>query len=330
MTVNSFIIPYPKKNRFSVWFTGGFVEVNGGAEKWHSMFSRDSTPKRTLGERAMLFAAGLLMGATANDEMDENGRLSFELTRPAAGNIDLLYMDEILRVMRTSKGTTYVFARANPQDYSSSDESNTSYTSRESSSSLENSSKSLNLDGTNAPSRPLRHSSPPRNGNGTPRHPVRCPSPPRNQNAPPRRPGRSRSPVLHVPETYMPEEDLCDSGSRWTDSTSGAPKCTNHEAPSPVERTPTGHKGDGNGRWTGTDSFAPRPPSRHTSPKGKAPSTAGAPRRPSRQISPRRKVSTSTVILQLPSRSISPATRDTEEEGIPFIFPLDASPKTTR
>ena len=32
--------------------------------------------------------------------------------------------------------------------------------------------------------------------------------------------------------------------------------------------------------------------------------------------------------IQLPSRSISPATCGTEKGDIPFIFPLDASPKT--
>lgn len=50
--------------------------------------------------------------------MDENGRHSFELTKPLAANIDLIYMDETMRVMRSSKGTTYVVVRANPSDYS--------------------------------------------------------------------------------------------------------------------------------------------------------------------------------------------------------------------
>ena len=129
MTTFSYIIPYPKQNRFSVWFTGGCVEVKGGADKWHTVFSGDaSRPARSFGERAQLFAAGLLMGATTTDEMNADGVLSFELTRPIAANIDLIYMDEMLRIMRTSKGTTYVFARAHPEDYSSSSEESYSST----------------------------------------------------------------------------------------------------------------------------------------------------------------------------------------------------------
>ena len=64
----------------------------------------------------MLIVAGVLVGATTSDEIDEKGKLPFELTRPIAANIDLLYMDEMIRVMRTSKGTTCIFAWANPND----------------------------------------------------------------------------------------------------------------------------------------------------------------------------------------------------------------------
>jgi hypothetical protein len=128
MTINSFIVPYPKQNRFSVWFTGGYVEINGGKEKWRSLFTEHSVPMRTLSDWAQLYIAGLMVGATTTDEMDGRGCLSFSLTKPLATNIDLIYMDETMRIMQSSKGTTYVFVRANPKDYSSS--SDESYSSQ--------------------------------------------------------------------------------------------------------------------------------------------------------------------------------------------------------
>eukprot|EP00977_Amphora_coffeiformis_P001569 scaffold297_cov171-Amphora_coffeaeformis.AAC.18 len=216
MTVYSYIVPYPKQDRFSVWFTGGAVEINGGADKWRSHFNRESIPNRTLGERAMLFAAGLLMGATTSDEMDDNGKLSFELTRPIAANIDLLYMDEMIRVMRTGKGTTYIFARTNPDDYSSS--SDESFSSKDSSrcsdTGLHVSSEHSLLARDRAPSLPTRNSTL-KTPQDPPKWPGRCRSPvkpswcagktqtpPRrrpiqNQDSsqPPQRPSRSQSPV---------------------------------------------------------------------------------------------------------------------------------------
>ena len=110
MTTYGFALPYPKGNRFSIWFTGGCIEVdNTESDKWFKIFGQ--APSRSLFESSRFFAARLLVGAAADDTMDENGRLSYELTRPKAGHIDLLYLDESMQILRGSSGTLYVHVR---------------------------------------------------------------------------------------------------------------------------------------------------------------------------------------------------------------------------
>jgi hypothetical protein len=112
MTTYGFILPFPTQNRFSVWFTGGSLEVDGNKnEKWFQIFDKDAAPKRTAFESSKVFAAKLLMGACVNDEMDKDGKLSYTLSRPVASYIDLVYLDNSLQVLRGSSGTVYVHKR---------------------------------------------------------------------------------------------------------------------------------------------------------------------------------------------------------------------------
>jgi len=114
MTTYGFILPYPtQNNRFSVWFTGGSLEVDGGKsnEQWCQIFNKDEAPKRTMVEAGKVLAAKLVMGACVNDELDDDGTLSYSLTRPMASYIDLLYLDKSLLILRGSSGTVYVNVR---------------------------------------------------------------------------------------------------------------------------------------------------------------------------------------------------------------------------
>lgn len=122
MTTEGYCLPYPTGNRFSVWFTGGSIEVSEDTDRWHKVFAKDSLPGRTFKEKSMLFAAKLLMGAETNDEMDDEGRISYKLLRPMASHIDLLYIDEGTRIMRGSSGAVYVFGRVQNVEDVSSDE----------------------------------------------------------------------------------------------------------------------------------------------------------------------------------------------------------------
>jgi len=140
MTTYGFILPYPLQNhRFSVWFTGGTLEVvdgDGKNEKWFQIFDKkgsasksNNNPKdndssndpatplpninhqRSMVESGKLLAAKMLMGASTNDQLDENGKLSYTLTRPMSNYIDLIYIDKKLQVLRGSSGTVYVHVR---------------------------------------------------------------------------------------------------------------------------------------------------------------------------------------------------------------------------
>ena len=112
MTTFGFILPYPKGHRFSVWFTGGTLEMDGNKnEKWFQIFDKDTAPKRSFVETGKVFAAKLLMGASTNDTMDANGKLSYTLSRPMPSHIDLIYLDPRMQIFRGSSGTVYVHVR---------------------------------------------------------------------------------------------------------------------------------------------------------------------------------------------------------------------------
>lgn len=112
MTTYGFILPYPtQKHRFSVWFTGGSLEVDDPNNKqWFTIFG-GKAPQRTLGESSKLLAAKLLMGACVNDQMDQDGKLAYALTRPMSNYIDLIYLDKSLAALRGSSGMVYVNVR---------------------------------------------------------------------------------------------------------------------------------------------------------------------------------------------------------------------------
>jgi hypothetical protein len=128
MTTYGFMLPYPKQDhRFSVWFTGGSLEVASDGDddksqidKWFQIFNdkknnnNHNNTKRSMLESGKLVAAKILMGASTNDDdqLDPNtGKLSYTLTKPKASHIDLIYLDQKLQILRGSSGTVYVHVR---------------------------------------------------------------------------------------------------------------------------------------------------------------------------------------------------------------------------
>jgi hypothetical protein len=106
------------------------LEIKDETGKYHGIFN--SVGPRTFSEKSKLFIAKLMMGAAADDFMSTKGKISFSLTRPLAAYIDLLYMDESLRIMRGGSGTIFAFARTQEgtgDDLSSVDTKSTAYTS---------------------------------------------------------------------------------------------------------------------------------------------------------------------------------------------------------
>lgn len=216
MTTHGYILPYPTKNRFSVWFTGGTLEIKGNKAKTKQIQEClfNSVGERTLSERSKLFVAKVLMGASVTDEMDEHGRVSYHLTRPLAAYIDLLYIDESLRIMRSSSGVVYIFTRVQDAEDVSTVTSATSFESMSSIKSIfEKSTPTSSVD----PVRPVRRGSDTSNCTGSslaaPRRPRRSESPARQSStvAPPVQPRRCQSPKKETASAPPSQPQRCRS-----------------------------------------------------------------------------------------------------------------------
>mmetsp|Transcript_49230 Transcript_49230/g.73399 ORF Transcript_49230/g.73399 Transcript_49230/m.73399 type:complete len:531 (-) Transcript_49230:377-1969(-) len=118
MTNCAYALPDPTvPNRFSIWFSGGKMEPNNDVNdirEWKRFFGVD-LPGRNLGERLKLLAFNLMMGAEPAQGMQEDGTLEYNFTRPIGGHgvayIDVIYLDETLRVVRGQRGTIFVHSR---------------------------------------------------------------------------------------------------------------------------------------------------------------------------------------------------------------------------
>lgn len=118
MTTFGYSLSDPNEpNRQSIWFTGGRIEPNnnpGDIAEWKRLFTLHP-PKHTFGEKAKLLAVKLLMGATVPEGMAEDGSMEFTFTRPIGGHgtayVDVVYLDETLRIVKGHRGTIFVFSR---------------------------------------------------------------------------------------------------------------------------------------------------------------------------------------------------------------------------
>lgn len=118
MTTYGYVLPDPTTpNRLSIWFTGGRIEPNNNVHderEWKRLFNRDH-PGRVFSEKVRLLAASLLMGAEAPHKLNDDGSMSFEFTRPLGGHgiayVDVIYLDNTLRIVRGHRGTIFTFVR---------------------------------------------------------------------------------------------------------------------------------------------------------------------------------------------------------------------------
>ncbi len=131
----------------SIWFSGGKIEPNEDdniLEEWKRAFG-GGLFKRHLQEKARLLAAKLLLGAEVPEQLDEDGSMvcrivdeeseikcshflylshhntfllllkTFQLNRPIGGHgsayVDILYLDETLRIVQGHRGSLYIFSR---------------------------------------------------------------------------------------------------------------------------------------------------------------------------------------------------------------------------
>jgi PAP_fibrillin len=116
MTTHGYVLPNPDNgDRLTVWFTGGSIEVISDLAQWKKVFDSKNQPKGTMGANVKRFAAKMLLGAHPANAMEEDRKLTYEFTRPIGGHekayVDLIYLDDTLRITRANTGAIFVFAR---------------------------------------------------------------------------------------------------------------------------------------------------------------------------------------------------------------------------
>jgi hypothetical protein len=91
--------------------------------EWEDIFAPDDTWRRSWSEQTKAFAAWVLLGAEVPDHMEDDGSMNYTLKRPIGGHnityIDVLYLDETLRITRGNYGSYYVQTREVPSSSSS-------------------------------------------------------------------------------------------------------------------------------------------------------------------------------------------------------------------
>lgn len=83
--------------------------------EWEDIFAPADNWKRSVGERAQALTARVMLGAEVPTGMDDDGTISFVLNRPIGGHgvafVDILYLDEDMRITRGNLGAIFVQLR---------------------------------------------------------------------------------------------------------------------------------------------------------------------------------------------------------------------------
>lgn len=105
-------------DRKSIWFTGGTIEPadENRLDEWKKVFGTktDITAATNEGDEAKALASKILLGIV-HEEMDEKGIIGYHLNKPIGGHglayVDVVYIDDDLRIMRGHSGSVYVLKR---------------------------------------------------------------------------------------------------------------------------------------------------------------------------------------------------------------------------
>lgn len=106
----------PKDDRtLQVQFTGGELapKNSNDLEAWTAVFGdRSKLSKTSLKEKLMNGVLKMMFGIVPPEEIDRTtGRVSFQMRRSPKGNLEILYLDEELRITRGERGTVLVCER---------------------------------------------------------------------------------------------------------------------------------------------------------------------------------------------------------------------------
>ena len=106
---------YPADNKtLQVEFTGGTLAPQKGENLsiWKDIFGQDKSSKKGLKEQLMSVFLKLMFGLVPPQGMNkETGEISFTMKRSPKGRLEMLYLDEELRITRGEKGTVLVCER---------------------------------------------------------------------------------------------------------------------------------------------------------------------------------------------------------------------------
>jgi hypothetical protein len=102
-------------NTLQVQFTGGVLEPVEGTELkvWQQVFGQATAPARlSLKEWFQGLLLRFMFGLVLPDKMDtQTGRSEFQMKRSPKGSLEILYLDEELRITKGEKGTVLVCDR---------------------------------------------------------------------------------------------------------------------------------------------------------------------------------------------------------------------------
>jgi hypothetical protein len=115
-TVHNFGICEPTNDKtLQVQFTGGSLapKDKNEIETWKAVFGDQSkSSKRSLKEKLTASILRMLFGIVPPQEMDrKTGEVSFKMKRSPKGKLEMLYLDEELRITRGERGTVLVCER---------------------------------------------------------------------------------------------------------------------------------------------------------------------------------------------------------------------------
>ncbi|CAM9363153.1 unnamed protein product, partial [Heterosigma akashiwo] len=99
-------------NRLEVSFNGGFMRPMAGVDMklWERVFGVQQRPVRKR-DRFMRWILKLLIGLTPPSGINRDGILSYEMKRAPHGYLDVLFLDETMRITKGNRGSIVVVER---------------------------------------------------------------------------------------------------------------------------------------------------------------------------------------------------------------------------
>ena len=113
--VRNLAVCYPVDNKnLQAEFTGGIFAPQKGENlsTWKDIFVQAKASKKGLKEQLISVFFKLMFGLTPPQGMNtETGEISFTMKRSPKGRLEILFLDEELRITKGEKGTVLVFER---------------------------------------------------------------------------------------------------------------------------------------------------------------------------------------------------------------------------